>query len=380
MASQSKNSRTGTPIYYSLLWLIYLVFPISILITLPLSQMMISFAILGVFVALYVFSMNYKKYRLLSVWIQILIIAYFALKIDISFLFMAFFPSPIVGFIPSTRQMILGIAGLLSLFTGVLFHYRMDLSIQNIFQLTPAMVIIVLMPLGMKIGQKSRHLREKLFVAEEEIARLSKNEERQRISRDLHDTLGHTLSLITLKGELAERWVMQHPERAILEIRDIQATSRAALRQVRELVSGMNGATIRDELVHAAQILAAAGIDFEVKEAVGLPMLPPLIDNILGMCLRESVTNVVKHSQASQITVMLGQEQSGITLEVHDNGRGVQTESTRSTDISQLGSGVRGMKERLNLVEGVLSIQSELNQGTIMSFKIPLTQKGSVTS
>ena len=182
------------------------------------------------------------------------------------------------------------------------------------------MLVMLALPFGIRAGHKSRELRQKLYVANEEIARLSKNEERERISRDLHDTLGHTLSLITLKSELAEKLITRNPERAIQEVKDIQATSRAALKQVRELVSGMNAVTIRDEMVHAKQILTAAGIGLETNNELDGRLLSPLIDNILGMCLRESVTNVVKHSHARTCKLELLEQPGSLQLIVTDDG------------------------------------------------------------
>ena len=139
------------------------------------------------------------------------------------------------------------------------------------------MLVMLALPFAIRAGHKSRELRQKLYVANEEIARLSKNEERERISRDLHDTLGHTLSLITLKSELAEKLITRNPDRAIQEVKDIQATSRPALKQVRELVSGMNAVTIRDEMVHAKQILTAAGIGLETNNELDGRLLPRLL-------------------------------------------------------------------------------------------------------
>ena len=194
--------------------------------------------------------------------------------------------------------MAISLTAMVALFSAVGWHYKLYIDRDAIIQLVPAVLVMLALPFAIRAGHKSRELRQKLYVANEEIARLSKNEERERISRDLHDTLGHTLSLITLKSELAEKLITRNPDRAIQEVKDIQATSRSALKQVRELVSGMNAVTIHDEMVHAKQILTAAGIALETKNELDGRLLSPLIDNILGMCLRESVTNVVKHSHA----------------------------------------------------------------------------------
>jgi two-component system sensor histidine kinase DesK len=106
-------------------------------------------------------------------------------------------------------------------------------------------------------------LEQELDEANQQIKELVKREERVRIARDLHDTLGHTLSLLTLKSQLVQRTIASDPERARKEAREMETTSRAALKQVRELVSDMKTATIAEELIHIQQILRAADITFE---------------------------------------------------------------------------------------------------------------------
>ncbi|CDN42786.1 sensor histidine kinase [Paenibacillus sp. P22] len=301
MAPKGRRPRSGPPIYFPLVWLVYLTFPVASILQLPAGEQAASFGLLGAFSAVYVYSFLKPRHRLAGILLQQAIIVYFSTRLSINFLYMAFFPSPIIGFLKSGRQAAAGLSGMALLFAATAWLQRDEIQGGDLLQLVPALIIMLVMPLGIRIGMRSRELRSRLTMAEEEIARLSKNEERQRISRDLHDTLGHTLSLITLKGELAERLVRGDPARAEQEARDIQAASRAALKQVRELVSGMNGATLRDELLHARQILAAAGIALNAGSMPPEGTVPALADNILGMCLREAVTNAVKHSKASEL-------------------------------------------------------------------------------
>jgi two-component system sensor histidine kinase DesK len=279
---------------------------------------------------------------------------------------------PIIGIMPTKKKTFISVTALIALFVLVGWHYKLYENGQAIMQLLPSMLIMLYIPIALRISRKSYELREKLVLANEEIARLSKSEERQRISRDLHDTLGHTLSLITLKSELAEKMIAKNPERAAQEVKDIQTTSRAALKQVRELVSGMNAVTVRDELVHAKQILAAANIDLETRCNVADGAAPPLTDNILGMCLREAVTNAVKHSRARTLTVDWVEEHGFFKMTVADDGGGADPAATES---GSSGSGLRGMKERLKLVEGELDFVSMKGRGTTVTFTVPRVAK-----
>ena len=147
--------------------------------------------------------------------------------------------------------------------------------------------------------------------------------ERERIARDLHDLLGHTLSLITLKAELARKLVDRDPQRAKQEMQDVEHTSRAALADVREAISGYRGQGFAAELLRARQTLQTAGITVDC-EASQVP-LSPAQETVLALALREAVTNVVRHAQAQTCSVRLGRDEQLCTLEIADNGCGADT-------------------------------------------------------
>jgi two-component system sensor histidine kinase DesK len=372
MRKSGGRSQSGPPIFFAFIWLIYLIFPIYSMFSMPVDELTISLILLAIFIALYIYSVIKRTYRLASVLLQLVIIGVFCFWLGDNFIYLAFYSSPIMGTMPRKRQTVIAVAALIVLFLSVSWHFKIYEKPDEMIQYVPAMLIMFFMPIGLRLGRRSQELREKLILADEEIARLSKNEERQRISRDLHDTLGHTLSLITLKSELAEKLIAKNPERAVQEVKDIQSTSRAALKQVRELVSGMNAVTIRDELIHARQILAAANIELKVRGDVTTGAASPLADNILGMCLREAITNAVKHSDARTCKVEWIEEPDRLKLLVADDGSGVDMASC--TDLST-GNGLRGMKERLKLVEGDLTFDSAKGRGTTITFTLPRVAK-----
>ena len=143
-----------------------------------------------------------------------------------------------------------------------------------------------------------------LDTARKEIARLAVMTERLRIARDLHDLLGHNLSLIALKSELAKRLVNVAPERAIVEISDVENLARTTLQEVREAVSAFRQPTLKSELNAAQEILAAAGISyhFDGNDSI-IDALPTTIEAVLSWTVREGVTNVIRHSRAHQCTI-----------------------------------------------------------------------------
>ncbi|MER6116821.1 sensor histidine kinase [Streptomyces sp. NPDC001743] len=185
------------------------------------------------------------------------------------------------------------------------------------------------------------------------VAQLAANEERLRLARDLHDLLGHSLSLITLKSELAGRMLPAHPEQAAEQVADIERVSRQALVDVRSAVTGYRRPTLPGELAGARTALAAAGIAADVP-AEAPEDLPEKAEEVLAWALREAVTNVVRHSGAGRCTVTLAPRQTlgGRVLEltVADDGRGTAG-TTR-------GNGLTGMAERLATVDGTLTTRA----------------------
>lgn len=186
-----------------------------------------------------------------------------------------------------------------------------------------------------------------LRLSQEEVRQLAQVAERERISRDLHDLLGHTLSVITLKAELAARLLERDPARAEAEIRGVEQVSRAALAQVREAVAGMRTRGLAGELEHARMALKAAAVELAADAAP--PPLPPAAEAALAMVLREAVTNVIRHAEARNCRVSFRAEPEAVVLEVQDDGRGGGLME---------GGGIAGMRSRLAAAGGRLEVSS----------------------
>lgn len=223
---------------------------------------------------------------------------------------------------------------------------------------------VILLPFNTYNRNKRDKLEEQLEDAHKQISELGKIEERQRIARDLHDTLGQKLSLIGLKSDLAGKLIDLNPEAAKKEIKDIRQTARTALKEVREMVSEMRGAKLSDEVIRVKQILKAAQIDFELDGSTDLQATPLFAETVLSMCLKEAVTNIVKHSHADFCKVSIEELETGVTIKVEDNGVGLSQKSEFFK-----GNGLQGMKERLEFVNGSLEIDS--TNGTIVYIRIP---------
>lgn len=235
---------------------------------------------------------------------------------------------------------------------------------------------VILLPFNIYNRNKREKLEHQLEDAHKKISQLMVFEERQRIARDLHDTLGQKLSMIGLKSDLAGKLVDANPESAKSEMNDINQTARTALKEVREMVSDMKGTRLRDEVTRVRQILKAAQMNFQLEGDPVLANTPLLIENVLSMCLKEAVTNVVKHSQATTCHVTIMQTPKEWVIKVKDNGIGI----TDKEDVLKE-HGLQGMRERLEFVNGTLKIAS--SNGTMLTILIPhviqQTEQGEMT-
>ncbi|SIS87726.1 sensor histidine kinase [Salimicrobium salexigens] len=247
--------------------------------------------------------------------------------------------------------------------TVMTFIMQMDSLFPYLPFVTIALIGVVLLPFTVRYRRNQEILEDALEDANERISQLVVTEERERIARDLHDTLGQKLSMIGLKSELAGKLIEQKPAQAKDEMRDIHDTARTALKEVREMVSDMRAASLEDEWIRARQMIETAGMTFEESGAPGSVHLPPLIEHVLSMCLKEAVTNVTRHSNASVCQIAIDQGEEDTLLTVTDDGDGF------SKDDYGEGSGLKGMKERLEFVNGTLKI--EQNAKTALNFYVP---------
>jgi two-component system sensor histidine kinase DesK len=213
---------------------------------------------------------------------------------------------------------------------------------------------------NMFFAQRNR-ANAKLRLAHEEIEHLAKVAERERIARDMHDILGHTLSVIILKSELAGKLIDLDPQRAKREIQDVEQTSRNALADVRHAIRGYRSQSLDAELKQAKATLETAGVTVQA-EASKVP-LTPAQESVVALVVREAVTNVVRHANAKHCSLRLTPENGNCFVEIQDDGLGGSAAE---------GNGLRGMRERIEALGGTL--EREIAHGTRLSIRFPLTE------
>ncbi|GAC1627896.1 MAG: sensor histidine kinase [Ktedonobacteraceae bacterium] len=216
-----------------------------------------------------------------------------------------------------------------------------------------------------------------LRAAREEITYLAVTAERLRIARDLHDLLGHNLSLIALKSELARRLVSVAPEQAAVEIGDVEQVARTTLQEVREAVSSYRQPTLANELHAAQEILAAAGIAYRYEGDRGnQDILPPVIEAVLSWTVREGVTNVIRHSRAHQCIIRVTRDIHEAHVEVVDDGAKTPSHSSspslETTPVSTIGNGLHGLTERVVALGGRCEAHTQADGGFRLAVSVPL--------
>ncbi len=205
------------------------------------------------------------------------------------------------------------------------------------------------------------HQQINLRRSNDEILRLATLAERERIGRDLHDLLGHTLSVVALKSELARKLIDRDLDAARAEISEVERVARDALAQVRNAVSGIRSTALSAELLATTALLEAQGL--KVKCETEHVKLPHDRETALALSLREAATNIRRHSGASGVVIRVRQEPCEVVVEVADDGRGGRIVP---------GNGLNGMRERLGSVGGTLSLSANKDGGTLLRAAVPI--------
>jgi two-component system sensor histidine kinase DesK len=228
--------------------------------------------------------------------------------------------------------------------------------------LMPILTMGLPVGVGAVMDVRLRRSRQELVRKQEEVEHMATIAERERISRDLHDLLGHSLSLIALKAELARKLVHRDADACAREIGDIEASAREALAEVRAAVTGYRQSGLAQALANARASLAAAGV--ELDEQVERIALAPATEHVLALALREAVTNVVRHAGARRCTLSLALEGGSVVLRVRDDG-----ERLRGGAVLRHGNGLSGMQERVAALGGKLALR--VGAGLALELRVP---------
>lgn len=355
---------TGLSVY---VWIIFCILPFYFIFKSSKTPIEIAIGITMIllFLVFYRFSFMYKGWPL-YVFGALQILLCVAMTFLFGYIYFSLFLALFIGNIQNK-------AGFTTLYTIHLaatiasvnlgFFFQTEIFVTQLPFILICVIGVILLPLTSYNRNKQEVLEVQLEDANKRISELVKIEERQRIARDLHDILGQKLSLIGLKSDLAYKLIDRDTISAKNEINDIRQTARFALSEVRDIVSKMRGTKLEDELIRVRQILKAAEIDATIKGMDTINGLQMILENVLSMCLKEAVNNVVRHSKATSCEVSFEMVDSELIMRIQDDGIGFNEEQFNA------GNGLKGMRERLDFINGTFDLQS--NDGTLLTIKVP---------
>lgn len=366
----------GFLFYLYLFYLVFLVYPITALfqtqpqvLTLLITGGSLSLFILTYLVIITRVTLNRSDYfpSPLASWTALIILSVLATLLSLVFgsnwLGLFIYVGVAAGFTLRTGFAI----GLVSFMAGLMTSLGMLTGddFRNVAQLT---LLELAVGLGMVGLARLLATNRELLAARAELAELAIDEERSRFARDLHDLLGHSLSVIALKSELAERLLPSFPQQAAREIADVRTVVQDALQEVRQAVTGYRQPALAIELRKAQEMLRSAGIAYSCEGSVG--ELSPAVESVLAWAVREGVTNVARHSQAGQCSIQIRRTAETVSIEVLDDGCGgtIRTVNDSQT-LAILGSGLSGLRERAARHHG----QVEAGQLEVGGFRLCVT-------
>ena len=256
----------------------------------------------------------------------------------------------------SWKVYLLHLISMIAIFIAVATSYDLPWKVQLY------LIIMVLIISGViNVGRQAAIKDAALKLSQDEVRRLAAMAERERIGRDLHDLLGHTLSLITLKLELSRKLFDRDAEAARRELEDAEKVARHALAEVRSAVTGIRATDLAAELASARLLLesSAVHLDYDTLPA----SMPADVERNLALVIREAVTNIHRHAGATEASVRFDTWADKLDMHISDNGRG---------GISNDGNGISGMRERVRAIGGSLTIDSPSGRGTRVNITVPL--------
>lgn len=345
--------------FMSLVWLGFLYFPISQALTLPLGQKIISLVLTATFALAYVtaFVLTWRKpimgernfryfdgrHRLrksdavaFAVIVTITLLQVAVLGPLASLAFLPF----IAAAAPFTLPQAIGyIAGALTVLASFLIPSFVPNGQEYFgFAITTSAVFMFVAGITFFIGSSIESQRQ--------AGTRAILEERERVARDVHDVLGHTLTVIALKSELAGKLLERDPGRAQAELREITHLARESIEEVRQTVAGLKVQSLSEEITAASQALESAGIDLRREGSAwsDLDSIPAANQAVFAWVIREATTNIIRHTAARRATIKLDRS----SLTITDNGVGISPEAA--------GHGLEGLKARVEQVGGTLSI------------------------
>ncbi|QCR31128.1 sensor histidine kinase [Lysinibacillus sp. SGAir0095] len=319
-----------------------LLFSFMVIVSEQIPSIVFKIVIIIIYLGAYYTALWYQDSMLLTAAVLgFVLTAYLAYLDESQWIFFQFAFADFVG--RAVNRRILWIATCINflLLTILVWRYQEVLFSHAQSILLAVMLFILLLPWLRYYIEKSKLLQREVKEAE---IHISMQQERQRIARDLHDTLGHTLTVIKVKTELVSRLTPNEDHQIHKELDDILLTVRTAHKQVREIISEVNFLSLHSELAQCEKLLNNAGICVQIDHQLTNILLSSVQETMLAYSIREAVTNVVKHSHATECKIHLYQIEEHVEAAIIDNGIGLFDK--------KYGNGLFTIKERMMSLKG----------------------------
>lgn len=353
--------------YFPYVWLLFLFFPISYAYPYRTLKQQMMMLIILIFVVAYRNSYASTKWRFGWIWVQIITSMILAMMIQA--LYLNIYVAWVFGSIPMHRRQFRWFYGAYmgSILIPTIYFYFYYGQQMGGFEWVGIIVyglFCALSPFAAHSIQDFNRKNRQLMQTNERLTTMIKQNERQRIARDLHDNLGQSFSMITLKAEYARRLLTKAPEKVPEQLLEIEQASRHNLQMVRDIVTDLRQVTIAEELIQQEQNLRVASMLLFTKNEALSEQLPQASQQVLAQCIHEAVTNMIRYSRATECDIQFEQLATLFQMKISDNGRGLR-------DSDQVKSnGIPGMRERLATLNGELMITSN-RSGTCLTIEIP---------
>lgn len=350
----------------SYIWLFYL--PFNIVNYLPARQFSDWFwlGMMAIFLVIYVLVAEIPRWRSVTIVLELIVTGTFSVFGFNNY--MIIFPAWQVSFLLGKRSkrdfivfaviyeliLVVGLIRFNSYHPGVLTMNNPNIE---------GLLFPVASPFLAYVFSRSLSQRRSLNQANLRLKAIVQRDERERIARDLHDTLGQSFSMITIKAELAKKLMAKSPDQVAPELDDIAATSRKNLQMVRQIVNGLHDQSISEVLLSQNQQLDAAGVDLQTTNEDSANNWPTKIQSQLAAVITEAITNVIRHAQAHTVNIVFEETEDEYCVQLHDDGRG-------GNYIRSGSNGMVGMKSRMRATGGQFSIQGNKN-GTLITLIQP---------
>lgn len=352
--------------FISFVWLIFVLIPIISLFPYDNFDKVLALIVLGVFVITYRNCLFYGKW--FPLWMGLMYAISLFYMIYYGYIYLFIYPAWMIGFAPlQKKNFYYYYVALLCVLTPIPFVVE-DLPEYMAQEMKITIVVyglfICAAPFAGRSIRKQAELRKQMHQSTERLEYVIKQEERYRIARDLHDTLGQSLSIMTIKAELAGKLLDKDSMSAQKELRDIAETSRGTLQTVRDIVSSMRHVLIVEEMISIEKNLRTAKIIFLAEGEELTAEIPSEIQNTISHCLKESVTNVIRHSNASRCQIRIKKAGAEYVFIVEDDGGSMKE--------LKPGNGLKGLSERIASIGGQLEFSQQ--NGMKVMFTVPLNQ------